>query len=224
MVNEKYQTTVEDGDTLVKIKFKGLGTVTFKMYDDTAPKATAWFYQLVEDGTKIAYKYSYEKTDTRRNADRARWYFVTTDRVYNREEQVDEVYPMKYCIYQTLYSSNNFYICLDEIEVTDTDLQSDVDTSYLEYLAKYGGNMALYQRCIVLGRAVENEELLDQLGYDFEIESIEVVKPNSTSKSTSYETNETKEVETSVEESSTQEVESEILSEAIVEEESLEVQ
>lgn len=171
MDNKKYQTTIEDGDTLVYITFKNLGTVTFKMYDKTAPKAIEWFTQLIKDNTNL----TYDKNKFNDTSHYARFGFVTTDRVYNREEQVDEIYPMKYCLYQKLYSCNNFYIDVTDYEENSID-EKNVDKDYISYLKKYGGNFALYQNCIVLGRAVENQQLLDSLDFNYEITSIKVVK------------------------------------------------
>lgn len=169
MQNEKYQTTIQNGDTLVYITFKNLGTVTFKMYDKTAPKAIEWFTSLANANKKIE-NFEYHNIDGFIN-----WQFITTDRVYNLEEEVDEIYPMKYCLYQRLYSCNNFYISTSDYIENEID-STNVSTEYIDYLKKYGGNFALYQNCIVLGRAVENKEILDKLDTNYEIEKIEVVK------------------------------------------------
>lgn len=171
--NEEYQTTIQEGDTLVYITFKDLGTVTFKMYDKTAPESVNWFIQLVEENTEIRYK---DKKQGSRFKDKtAKFYFATTDRIYNRDEQVDEIFPMKYCLYHTLYSCNNFNISLVDYVKNDIDSQN-VDEEYLNYLQKYGGNFPLYKNSVVLGRAVENIEILDKLDENYEIESISVVK------------------------------------------------
>ena len=169
--NETYQTTIEDGDTLVYITFKDLGTVTFKMYDKTAPKAIEWFTQLVKENKSLIY-------DNKKfnNIDGyAKFGFTTTDRVYNREEQVDEIYPMKYCLYQKLYSCNNFYINVTDYVENQIDTKN-VDENYISYLKKYGGNFALYKNCIVLGRAIENQQILDSLDSNYEITSIKIVQ------------------------------------------------
>lgn len=197
LTNEEYQTTIQEGDTLVYITFKNLGTVTFKMYDKTAPDAVEWFSSLVNENKKI--DYSDKEHGTRMKDNSVRWDFVTTERVYNREEQVSEIFLMKYCLYQKLYSCNNFYICLSDYIENETD-NANVPEEYISYLKKYGGDFTLYQNCIVLGRAVENQEILDKLDETFEIEKIEVVKgENLSSIEQQIENNE--DVELSTEES-----------------------
>lgn len=171
MDNATYQTTIQKGDTLVYITFKDLGTVTFKMYDKTAPTDCAWFEEMVENNTLIKYKWSFEKEDKRLQSGTARWHFDTTDRIYTIEEQVDEIFPMKYCLYHKMASSNNFYICLGDYQVSEID-KANVDPEYIKFLEKYDGDMTLYQHCVILGRAVENEKLLDKLTNDFEITKI----------------------------------------------------
>lgn len=164
--NEEYQTTVQDGDMLVEIKFKDIGTVTFKMYTDTAPKAIEWFTSLAERKVETVPK-GYN------NAGANRFYFVTTEREYNREEEVEGIFPMKYCLYQKLYSCHTFYFCVNDYIENDID-NNNFNPEYIEYLKKYGGNLTVYEDCIVLGRAVKNAELLDALGDDYVIESIKV--------------------------------------------------
>ena len=88
-----------------------------------------------------------------------------------QQEQVDEIFPMKYCLYHKMASSNNFYICLGDYQVSEID-KANVDPEYIKFLEKYDGDMTLYQHCVILGRAVENEKLLDKLTNDFEITKI----------------------------------------------------
>ena len=176
MDNVKYQTTIQKGDTLVYITFKDLGTVTFKMYDKTAPIDCAWFEDLVEKNAPIKYQWTFEKEDTRLKPGTARWHFETDERVYTREEQVSEVFPMKYTLYHRMASCNNFFICLGDYEVSEVDKQN-VSQEYIDYLEKYDGDMTLYQNCVIIGRAVENEKLLDKLTSDFEITNITVKRP-----------------------------------------------
>ena len=165
--NEAYQTTAKSGDTLVDIKFKGVGTVTFKLYTDKVPKTTAWFTSLIKNNTKpikegVGENYAY-------------WSFETIDREYHKEEVTRDLFPMKGCIYQKSSGTNRFYICLGDIELTENDT-ANFSKEVCNYFKKNGGNFALYDEVTVLGRAVGNIQLLDKLGDNYKIEGISVYK------------------------------------------------
>lgn len=173
----EYQTTLNEGDSTLQISFKGLGTVTFKLYEEYVPDSIDWLQGLIEKNTQIQY-------DDKRNGGRLgmgtpQFQFITTDRHYNREEQVPEIFPMKYCLYHIGHSSNNFYFCTLDY-VPNTIDSHNVPEEYLNYLSVYGGNMSLYGSSIVLGRAVENEEILDRLDANFQLESMTMIRNGET--------------------------------------------
>lgn len=166
--NEVYQTQVQEGDILVDITFKDIGTVTFKMYQKTAPTSVNWFLNLIENNVEI-------KTKESDSDAYSKFYFVTTEREYNYDEATTDIFPMKYTLYHRLYSCHTFFFCTNDYveNIIDTN---NVDVKYIDYLKKYGGNFAEFGNCVVLGRAVENAILLDQLKNGYEIEKITIRK------------------------------------------------
>ncbi len=177
MDSAEYQTTLNEGDSILYVTFKDLGTVTFKLYDEYAPDSINWLQGLIEKNTQIQY-------DDKRDGGRLgfgtpQFQFITTDRHYNRDEQVPEIFPMKYSLYHIGHSSNNFYFCT--LDYTENAIDSyNVPEEYLNYLSTYGGNMSIYLSSIVLGRAVENENILDQLDANFQLESMTMIRNGQT--------------------------------------------
>lgn len=186
MDNAEYQTTLNEGDTVLYVVFKGLGTVKFKLYEEYAPDSIDWMQELIENETRI--RYDDKRDGGRLGNGNPQFKFVTTDRKYNRKEQVPEIFPMKYCLYHILQSCNNFYFCTMDYLPNITD-SYNVPQEYLNYLSTYGGNMSVYESSVVLGRAVENQYLLDNLTENFQIESMTMVR-NGKMYSATYQTEE----------------------------------
>lgn len=177
MDSASYQTTLNEGDSILYVSFKSLGTVTFKLYDEYAPDSIDWLEGLIQNNTQI--QYDDKRDGGRLGLGTPQFQFITTDRHYNRDEQVPEIFPMKYCLYHIGHSSNNFYFCT--LDYAENAIDSyNVPEEYLSYLRKYGGNMSVYLSSIVMGRAVENAALLDQLTPDFELESMTIVRNGHT--------------------------------------------
>lgn len=177
MDSAEYQTTLNENDSVLYVTFKDLGTVTFKLYEEYTPDSIDWLQELIEKNTQIQY-------DDKRNGGRLGWgnpqfQFITTDRYYNRDEQVAEIFPMKYCLYHIGHSSNNFYFCTLDYAPNAID-SYNVPEEYLNYLSTYGGNMSVYGSSIVLGRAIENKEILDQLDSNFQLESMKMIRNGQT--------------------------------------------
>lgn len=177
MDSASYQTTLNEGDSVLYITFRGLGTVTFKLYDEYVPDSIDWLQGLIQNNTQI--QYDDKRDGGRLGLGTPQFQFITTDRHYNREEQVPEIFPMKYTLYHIGHSSNNFYFCTLDYAENAID-NYNVPEEYLNYLKTYGGNMSVYLSSIVMGRAIENETLLDQLTSDFELESMTMVRNGET--------------------------------------------
>lgn len=217
MDNAEYQTTLNENDSILYVTFKGLGTVTFKLYDDYAPNSINWLQELIETNTNI--RYDDKRDGGRLGYGNPQFKFITTDREYDRSEQVSEIFPMKYCLYHILQSCNNFYFCTMDYMPNIID-SHNVPEEYLKYLETYGGNMSVYGSSVVLGRAVENAYILDNLSGNFQIESMTMIR-NGVTYTSNYETEDfiTSEISTNDNTSSTEEFLEEPNSEMINEDE-----
>ena len=161
--NQNYQTTVSENDILVDITFKDYGTVTFKMYQETAPTTVDWFLSLKDVPT--------ESSETSKDA--LKFQFITTDREYNTDEQEADVFPIKYSLYQIMNSCNNFYICMGDYTESETD-NYNLEEKYLNFFKQYDGDFTMFKECVVLGYAINGHDILDSLPVNFEIESITI--------------------------------------------------